>query len=114
LFLPDKFSQAPQPVAAREFASWFSEMPNFVYLSSAADDFMFELATAGLPAVAGFRWGITEDAASSFARSFYEHLLKERCLEVAFWRARREIHDKSAPEENLTWASPMLVVQDYR
>jgi CheY-like chemotaxis protein len=117
LFLPEGPSLTPTPVEARDFANWFLEMPNFVYLSScesAADDFVFELARAGLPAVAGFRWGIKEDAANSYAQSFYKHLFKERCLEVAFWRARREIHDKSAPEENLIWASAMLVVQDYR
>ena len=117
ILLPERFSQTPEPIEASAFASAFGDTPQFVYLNScesSADEFVFELATIGIPAVAGFRWGVTEDSAFEYAMSFYGHLLKERCLEVAFWKARKETHDNSPCDHNLIWAAAMLIIQTDR
>jgi len=117
LFFPELFSRQPQPVRVREFARWFQAgKPRFFYLSScesAAQDFVFELAVwAGLPAVAGFRWRVDEEAALHYALSFYRHLLEIRCLELAFTEARKDA--RKAGEQDLTWASATLVIQSSR
>jgi hypothetical protein len=117
VLVPERLSRAPVPIEAREFACAFGDVPRFVYLSScesSADEFVFELANAGIPAVAGFRWGVTEDSAFDYAMSFYGHLFKERSLEVAFWKARKEAHDSSAQDRNLIWAAAMLIIQTDR
>ncbi len=112
IFLPKKHSGTPQPIRAREFAGAFDQPPQFVYLSScksSADGFVFELAKI-VPAVAGFRWVVEENAAFEYSKSFYHHLLKERCLEVAFWRARKEIHEQAQFQRDLVWAGAMLIL----
>ena len=117
ILLPERLSQTPEPIEASTFASAFGETPQFVYLSScesSADEFVFELASIGIPAVAGFRWGVTEDAAFEYAMSFYRHLFTERSLEVAFWQARKETHDTSTLDHNLIWAAAMLIIQTDR
>ena len=117
LLLPERLSQTPEPIEASNFASAFGDTPQFVYLNScesSADEFVFELATIGIPAVAGFRWNVTEDSAFEYAMSFYEHLLRERNLEVAFWKARRDTHENSALDHNLIWAAAMLIIQTDR
>jgi hypothetical protein len=116
VLLPERLSTVPQLVDARSFAGFFREVPRFVYLSScesSGDAFVFELANVGIPAVAGFRWNVAETSAFEYAMCFYRHLLAERCLEVAFWKARKEIHDHDATEENLIWASAMLIIQTH-
>jgi hypothetical protein len=117
IFLPEEDSFTPRPIEATDFASEFCEIPRFVYLSScesSADDFVFQLARNGIPAVAGFRWGVEENAAYDYAKSFYKHLFEKRCLEEAFWKARKEIHDDRDREQNHIWAAAMLVIQTSR
>ena len=117
ILLPERLSQTPEPIDACSFASAFGETPQFVYLNScesSADEFVFELASIGIPAVAGFRWGVTEDSAFEYAMSFYRHLFTQRSLEVAFWQARKETHLRSAQDHNLIWAAAMLIIQSDR
>ena len=99
VLVPERLSTGPCRSKQGILCLAFGDVPRFVYLSScesSADEFVFELANAGIPAVAGFRWGVTEDSAFDYAMSFYGHLFKERSLEVAFWKAREGAHDSSA------------------
>jgi hypothetical protein len=86
--------------------------PQFVYLSSCFSseaDFVFQLANHGIPAILGFRWGIEDQLAVECAKIFYQFLFNTRSLEEAFWKTRRDIHDKYL--QNKIWAAPLLVYQ---
>lgn len=86
--------------------------PQFVYLSScysSGADFVFQLANHGIPAILGFRWGIDDDKAGECAKIFYQYLFETRSLEEAFWKTRRDVHEKY--QENKIWAAPLLIYQ---
>ncbi|MFN8594973.1 MAG: CHAT domain-containing protein [Anaerolineae bacterium] len=65
---------------------------------------------AGVPAVLGFRWNVTNAASFEFAKQFYGHLLETRSLEQATWLTRKSIYRANGWDE--TWLSPILVVQN--
>lgn len=84
----------------------------FLYLSScqsSEDDFVFQLANRGIPAILGFRWEIDDDKAEKYALKFYEYLFKYRSLEQAFLEARTYAYRKY--KKNRIWASPLLILQ---
>jgi two-component system alkaline phosphatase synthesis response regulator PhoP len=78
------------------------------------DDFlglMDGVVQAGVPAVLGFRWAVTDHRARMFAGAFYRSLFGEAggVLEDAVFRARRE--RARATRDDPTWLSPVLVTQ---
>jgi hypothetical protein len=101
----------PKPVKIPTFSRYLRDAEaRFLYLSScqsSKDDFVFQLASQGVPAILGFRWSIVDDKAKEFALKFYEHLFKYRSLDQAFLEARRYIHKY---KDNRIWAAPMLIL----
>jgi hypothetical protein len=91
-----------------------------LYLSSCQsceENFAFELADKDIPAVIGFRWPVNNFKAREHARTFYQHLFKERSLERAFLRTRQDMHSKYMQESDRmdkSWAASMLILQDKR
>lgn len=64
---------------------------------------------AGVSAVLGYRWKVSDTGASQFARTFYESLIESRCVIDACFSARRHLYSIRA--EDNAWASPILVAQ---
>jgi CheY-like chemotaxis protein len=101
-------------ISSERFARWL-DRSSFVYLSScesSEEDFVFEMASAQVPAVAGFRWKIDDAVAPEYALKFYDHLFHdpaEISFEDAFFRARCDLYE-SHPKHKV-WAAPVLVVQ---
>ncbi len=63
---------------------------------------------AGVPSVLGFRWPVSVDGARKLSIEFYRSLLKQGSPELALLESRREL---AVDRDDLTWASPILVVQ---
>lgn len=61
---------------------------------------------AGLPAVLGMRWPVSDHSARRLARAFYAALLPSGELDTALLAARQEIG-----RDDITWPSPVLIVQ---
>ena len=61
---------------------------------------------AGVPAVLGMRWPVSDRGARSLARAFYTALLPSGELDSALLAARQAIG-----RDDITWISPVLVVQ---
>jgi hypothetical protein len=84
-----------------------------VYLSSchsSEENFVFELAKQGIPAVIGFRWDLEDKLAQKYTACFYRQLFQHRLkLEQAFLETRKEMHYQHI--DNRIWASPMLIMQ---
>ncbi len=80
------------------------------YVLRESDHFgLFEtLVQAGIPAVLGFRWFVTNEGRLRFAERFYQHLLT-----APFRPERAVLHARQAVSrwdwQDETWASPMLV-----
>jgi hypothetical protein len=113
VFFPGKGIKPVEPVKIDRFA-WWLEHTRFVFLSScksAEQDFLFHLAKEGVPAILGFLWKVEDDKARAFAECFYRQLFggKERSLEYACLRAKKEMHIRYA--DSPIWASPVLVMQ---
>ncbi|MFX0196433.1 MAG: CHAT domain-containing protein [Candidatus Hodarchaeota archaeon] len=102
----------PAAVDIEQFSLWLrAARTRFIYLSAchtSEDDFIFEVARNGIPAVMGFRWDVEDDKAAKFAECFYMHLFKGKSLEHALLEARRDSY--SYWEKNIIWASPILVL----
>lgn len=64
---------------------------------------------AGLPAVLGMRWPVNDGSARVLARAFYDALFREGALDTALLKARQAI--ASRDRKDITWVSPVLVVQ---
>ena len=109
VFLPGK--NIPEEVKIKEFGRFLRKAKvRFLYLSScqsSKDDFVFQLASQGVPAILGFRWSIVDDKAKEFALKFYEYLFEYRSTDQAFLKARCYVHKYA---DNPIWASPMLVI----
>lgn len=103
-----------ETVSSARFAEWLRHT-HFVYLSScesSEEDFVYEMANAQVPAVAGFRWKIDDAVAPEYAMKFYGHLFDnehEVSLEDAFLLARRDLHESH--RQHKVWAAPVLVIQ---
>lgn len=61
---------------------------------------------AGLPAVLGMRWPVKDKSARALARAFYEALFPSGEADSALLAARQQM-----VRDDLTWISPVLVVQ---
>ena len=64
---------------------------------------------AGVPAVLGFRWPVSDKSAKQLALAFYQSLLSQGNLDVALFHARREVAGPN--RDDPTWISPILIVQ---
>ncbi|MBN1564240.1 MAG: CHAT domain-containing protein [Anaerolineae bacterium] len=65
---------------------------------------------AGIPAVLGFRWHVTNQGRQQFVQQFYERLLADPFVpEYAVLHARQVAHQRDGQDE--TWASPLFVTQ---
>jgi hypothetical protein len=86
----------------------------FLYLSSCVSsevDFTVSLARCDIPAAVGFIWKVDDARAAEYAVRFYEQLFGEeqRCIQHAFLRARRIMHDKYRNDP--IWAAAVLMMQ---
>jgi CHAT domain-containing protein len=63
---------------------------------------------AGIPAVLGMRWPVSDRSARVLACAFYESLFNSRELDTALLSARQEV---ARDRDDITWLSPVLVVQ---
>ena len=113
IFFPGPGGLGISPVRSSVFRHWLkTARVRFVYLSScqsSADDFVFELAKAGVPAILGFRWVLDDALAASHAKTFYDALFARRSLEHAFLETRRSLHARD--EKDPVWAAPTLILQ---
>jgi hypothetical protein len=64
---------------------------------------------AGVPAVLGFRWPVSDKSAKQLALAFYRSLLGQGNLDLALFHARREVAGPN--RDDPTWISPILIVQ---
>lgn len=113
VFFPSARGQPIEERTIEELSDWLRRCDaRFVFLSSchsSEEDFVFELASAHVPAVLGFRWNIEDELAEEYTKSFYTHLFRELSLESAFFEARKQMH--ATNRDKRIWASPILVMQ---
>jgi CHAT domain-containing protein len=64
---------------------------------------------AGVPAVLGFRWPVSDSGAKTLALEFYTSLAKQGQLDTALLDARREVATRN--RDDITWLSPILIMQ---
>jgi DNA-binding response OmpR family regulator len=64
---------------------------------------------AGVPAVLGFRWPVSDSGAKTLALAFYESLAKQGQIDTALLKARCEIAARD--RDDITWLSPILIMQ---
>ncbi len=98
-------------VGVTEVAQWLSRT-RFVYMSScksASQDFVFSLCAQGVPALAGFRWGIEDKSAIEHSRNFYRGLFEHRSIEAALFKTWNHMYGRHRGER--VWASSQLVMQ---
>ena len=67
------------------------------------------LLVGGVPSVLSMRWPLNDQTAVLLAISFYSELFKGRGIELALFRARKQVQAKMPNDYN--WLSPVLVVQ---
>lgn len=70
----------------------------------------YGIAQAGIPAVLGFRWKVSDESAKELALSFYKSLFRHGDLNLALFEARKKIAIENRDDQ--TWMSPVLIVQD--
>lgn len=103
----------PKLISSEKFSAWLrAAKTGFIYLSSCHSseaDFLYQLASYGIPSALGFRWDIRDDLAVEHAQIFYENLLNRHSLEYAFLHTRRDMHDLYYNE--IIWAAPVLIMQ---
>lgn len=112
LFLPSELG--PQAVHIDEFASWTRHArTRFLYLStsgSSPPDFLFELASRGLPAILGFLWDVEDYLAFEYMTVFYESLFeKHRAIKLALLDTRQQLYNRYS-KKNI-WAASTLFSQ---
>lgn len=64
---------------------------------------------AGVPAVLGFRWPVSDDGAKTLALAFYKSLAEQGQLDTALLDARCEVAARN--RDDITWLSPILITQ---
>ncbi|MBE7551851.1 MAG: response regulator [Anaerolineales bacterium] len=64
---------------------------------------------AGVPAVLGFRWPVSDDGAKALALAFYKSLANQGKIDTALLHARCETAARN--RDNITWLSPILIMQ---
>jgi len=126
LWHEDQSEGEPDVLPARALAGMLRDSQTvFFYLSSCVgaqigseedlkkNDYlgmMDAIIQAGVPAVLGFRWDVTNRGARTFAEHFYTGLFKTRSLESAALYARNQIYGDNGYDP--TWLAPILVVQN--
>jgi DNA-binding response OmpR family regulator len=67
------------------------------------------IVRAGVPAVLGFRWPVSDLGAKKLALEFYKSLAEQGQLDTALLHARRAVaaHNR----DDITWLSPILIMQ---
>jgi len=102
-----------QSVPIKLFGNWLRKArTRFVYMSScdsSNDDFVYELASNGIPAVLGFRWDLEDSIAAEHVEHFYKNLFQLRSLEYAFMSTRQKMY--YLHKMHNIWAAPMLMMQ---
>ena len=72
---------------------------------------MDAVVAAGIPSVLGYRWPVSSSGALILAQTFYDKLHQHESLETALLLARQEVRTQLGDEDQ-TWLSPILVVQE--
>ena len=67
------------------------------------------IVQAGVPAVLGFRWPVSDNGAKDLALAFYESLANQGQIDTALLQARKEIAGRD--RDDITWLSPVLIMQ---
>ena len=67
------------------------------------------IVCAGVPAVLGFRWPVSDSEASTLASAFYESLSGQGQIDTALLDARCRVAARD--RDDITWLSPILVMQ---
>ena len=78
------------------------------------DDFLGiadAVIAAGVPAVLGFRWPVSDEGAKELTSHFYTRFFAHESLDLALLEARRHIAQDATGGDDDTWVSPILVVQ---
>ncbi len=68
------------------------------------------LVHAGIPAVLGFRYPVSDSGAKMLAHEFYKSLSEHGQIDTALLHARCEVAMKD--RNDITWVSPILIMQD--
>jgi hypothetical protein len=69
------------------------------------------IVAAGVPAALGYRWPVSSSGALILAQTFYDKLHQHESLETALLLARQEVRNQLGDDDQ-TWISPILVVQE--
>jgi CHAT domain-containing protein len=69
------------------------------------------LLLAGVPAVLGFRWPVSDRGARELALSFYDSLFEQCALDTALFNARCKVEGIQESQSPISWLSPVLVAQ---
>jgi hypothetical protein len=72
---------------------------------------MDAVVAAGVPSVLGYRWPVSSSGALILAQTFYDKLHQHESLETALLIARQEVRTQLGDDDQ-TWISPILVVQE--
>lgn len=67
------------------------------------------MVQAGVPAVLGYRWPVSDVGAQTMAETFYQSLAKQGQLDTALLHARCEVAGRD--RDDITWLSPILILQ---
>jgi DNA-binding response OmpR family regulator/CHAT domain-containing protein len=67
------------------------------------------IVCAGVPAILGFRWPVSDSEASTLASTFYESLSGHGQIDTALLDARCRVAARD--RDDITWLSPILVMQ---
>jgi hypothetical protein len=67
------------------------------------------LLVGGIPSVLSMRWPLNDEMAILLASSFYKELFNGQGVEIALFRARKQVQGRLPNDFN--WLSPVLVVQ---
>ena len=78
-----------------------AEIPPFAGVATA-------LIRAGVPAVLGNQFSVTDDGAITFAKTFYARIVQGCPVDTAAALARKAIYDESMPVQ---WATPVLYMR---
>lgn len=66
---------------------------------------------AGVPAVLGFRWPVSDSSAREMALIFYKSLAQQGEIHKALLEARSELYARNP--DDITWISPILIMQEH-
>jgi hypothetical protein len=111
IFFPGAMEGSVDRVDLNRFSDWLRRA-TFTYFSSCdsgAGPFVFALANRRVSNILAFRWEIDDALAFEYAKEFYQNLFNGRSLELAFFKARKKMHELH-PDDRI-WAAPILIKQ---